>query len=593
MSKLFERLSIATALMLLATAAGPGCATPESQQTPAPVSDRLQWFRHDKFGMFIHWGPYAALGGEWNGRRVKVGENAEWIMQKLKIPVADYRERARELNPVEFDPAEWVRLAKETGMRYLIFTAKHHDGFAMYDSEVSEYNIVDWTDFGRDPVDELAQECRRQGLRFGFYYSHREDWNEPFAYGNTWDFDFDPERDLDAFEGQYLDTKAKPQLRELLTRYGEIALVWFDRGLYTQEQARDFAEIVRGLQPDCLINGRIGGYGQELLGDYQNTADNMMPPGGIEEYWETPQTLNETWGYSRFDTRWKTPPQVIRRLVEIVSKGGNYLLNVGPDGRGRIPRESVDVLTRVGDWMRANGDSIYGTTASPFGPLPWGLITVKGSTLYLHVFDWPRDGALTLTGLRNEVRSVSPLVERSRRWRFSRDGNVLNVEMPAEPPDPIDSVLVLEIDGSPEVDPIHATPDDDGAFRLDYLTAVTSGRAVKRFNRKGGFHISKWQEPADEVVWHLEVPGPDRYEMTVSYAALPDWGGQGYVVRAAGQELRGEVEPTGDWYEYRSFALGTVEFPDGGLQTLTMAPREVVPVDLMYLQGIELTPSRD
>jgi alpha-L-fucosidase len=593
MSRLLKRLLVTAALVGLVVAPGPGCTTPEVPETPAPVSDRLQWFRHDKFGMFIHWGPYASLGGEWDGRQVKVGENAEWIMEKLEIPVAEYRDLARGFNPVEFDPAQWVQLAKDAGMRYLVFTSKHHDGFAMYDSGVSDYNIVDWTSFGRDPLEELAQECRRQGIRFGFYYSHREDWDEPFAYGNTWDFDFDPEQNLDAFERKYLDTKAKPQLRELLTDYGEIALVWFDRGIYTQEQARDFAEIVRGFQPNCVINGRIGSYGQELLGDYQNTGDNMMPPGGIEEYWETPQTLNQTWGYSRFDTEWKTPPEVIRRLVEIVSKGGNYLLNVGPDGLGRIPQTSIDILTRVGEWMRSNDESIYGTSASPFGPLPWGFVTVKESTLYLHVFDWPRDGVLELRGLRNEVRSVSPLGEPSEEWGFGRKGNTLTVEVPAESLDPIDSVLVLQIEGAPEVDPIPAAPNDDGSFRLDYLTAVTSGEAVKRFNRKGGFHISKWKRPGDEVTWHLDVPRPARYEMTLSYAANADWDGQGYVVRAAGREFPGEVETTGGWYEYRTFPLGTVEFADAGLQTVTMAPGDTVPVDLMYFQAIELEPSEE
>jgi alpha-L-fucosidase len=319
----------------------------------------------------------------------------------------------------------------------------------------------------------------------------------------------------------------------------------------------------------------------------------MMPPGGIEEYWETPQTLNETWGYSRFDTRWKTPPEVIRRLVEIVSKGGNYLLNVGPDGLGRIPQASVDVLTRVGEWIRAHGDSIYGTTASPFGPLPWGFVTVKGGTLYLHVFDWPRDGVLALTGLRNNVRSVSPLSERSQEWAFRREGHTLIVEVPAEPLDPIDSVLALEIEGTPEVDPTHVAPDEDGSFRLDYLTAVTSGRAVKRFNRKGRFHISKWRRPGDEVTWHLDVPAPGRYEMTLSYAARADWAGQRYVVQAGGKEFTGEVEPTGDWYEYRTFRLGTVDFPGPGLQTVTMAPDEAVPVDLMYFEAIALEPLED
>jgi alpha-L-fucosidase len=214
----------------------------------------------------------------------------------------------------------------------VVITAKHHDGFAMYHSSVSAYNIVDATPFRRDPMTELANACREKGIRFCFYYSHREDWDHPDAYGNDWDYD-ESEKDLE----RYLEEKSKPQLRELLTGYGPLGLIWFDRGIYTQEQAREFAAIVRELQPQCLVNGRVGGYEQELVGDYQDLNDNGMPIGGIEEYWETPQTLNETWGYSRFDTQWKSHREVIRRLVEIASRGGNYLLNVGPTAEGVIP----------------------------------------------------------------------------------------------------------------------------------------------------------------------------------------------------------------------------------------------------------------
>jgi len=252
-------------------------------------------------------------------------------MQKLQIPRTTYRELARDFNPVKFDAETWVKLARSTGMKYLVITAKHHDGFAMYDSQVSDYNIIDWTPFDRDPLKELADQCREQNIRFCIYYSHREDWDEPQAYGNTWDFDFNPGENLDRFE-EYLEAKAKPQVRELIQNYGPFGLIWFDRGLYTQEQAQQFVDLARDLQSDIIINGRVGSYDQELVGDYQNMGDNGMPIGGIEEYWETPQTLNETWGYSQFDHEWKSAKEVIHRLVAIVSQGGNYLLNVGPTG---------------------------------------------------------------------------------------------------------------------------------------------------------------------------------------------------------------------------------------------------------------------
>ena len=568
-----------------------GCSSeaPSTTATTLSSEERLAWFKHDKFGMFVHWGPYSALGGEWNDRRVEVGDIAEWIMQRLEIPVAEYREKAREFNPVEFDARSIVKLAKDAGMRYLVFTAKHHDGFAMYHSKVSEYNIIDWTRFDRDPIAELAEECRKQGIRFGLYYSHREDWDEPFAYGNTWDFDFDPEQDLETFEREYLDVKAKPQLREVLSNYGEISLLWFDRGIYTPEQAKQFADIVHELQPKALINGRIGSYGQELLGDYQNTSDNLMPPGGIEEYWETPQTHNHTWGYSKFDEEWKSPAEIVRRLVDIVSKGGNYLLNIGPDGLGRVPQPSIETLTRVGEWMNVNSESIYGTTPSPFAKLPWGACTVKGETLYLHLFEWPADGRLALEGLRNEVRSVRLLTDPDGSLEFSREGNTVLIDGPLQAPDPLDSVLVMEVVGTPEVDPITVPQNDDGSFRLDYLAAITRGRVVKRFNRKGEFHISKWQAPEDEIVWHLDVSNPGTFAVEITYAAMEDRVGGPYEIGAGDSRVTAEVEPTGDWYEYETFRLGTIDLA-GGPQTVEIHPRRELSEDLMYFKAIELKP---
>ena len=245
-----------------------------SQENPVTPDQWLQWFQHDKFGLFIHFGPYSVLAGEWQGQRVPVGTEAEWIMQRFNIPVKDYREVARQLNPVKFHADEWVGLAKAAGMKYLVITAKHHDGFAMYHSQVSAYNIVDWTPFKRDLLKELAVACRKQGIRFCFYYSQREDWDDPDGYGNNWDYD----RSKKNFD-RYLELKSKPQLRELLTNYGPIGLVWFDRGLETREQAEDFVELVRGLQPRCLINGRVGSYGQDLMGDYQDMSDQRHAGG--------------------------------------------------------------------------------------------------------------------------------------------------------------------------------------------------------------------------------------------------------------------------------------------------------------------------
>ena len=560
-------------------------AQSEPKQAPVSAEQRLQWFRHDKFGMFIHWGPYSLLAGEWKGHRIPVGTEAEWIMERFNIPVAEYREMARHLNPVKFNADDWVSLAKAAGMKYLVITAKHHDGFAMYHSQVTQYNIVDWTPFKRDPLKELSEACRKQGLRFCVYYSHREDWDDPDGYGNTWDYDRS-KKNLD----RYLERKSKPQLRELLTYYGPIGLVWFDRGIDTQQQAEEFIKIVRTLQPLCLINGRVGNYAQELMGDYQDMDDNGMPPGGLDEAWETPQTLNTTWGYSKFDQEWKTPGVVIHRLVEIVGKGGNYLLNVGPLADGTMPEPAVATLQKVGAWMRENGESIYGTSVSPLPEYPWGRTTVKGSKVYLHVFSWPADAVLRVSGLKNEVTAAYPLLHPSQKLAVSRDNGVVLVSVPAKGTDENDTVVVLEIVGQPSVDPPLVVQDTDSPFHLDYLTAVTAGRAVKRFNRAGEYYISKWSSPDDSITWHLLVSQAGNYRLRMRYAARNEWQQGRYSVTVGSQSLTGVVEPTGEDLQYQAFELGTIKFSKAGQYSVRIQPAASYSHNLMYFRSLELDP---
>ena len=302
-----------------------------AQQTPPPEPQqpqRLAWFRDAKYGLFIHWGLYAIPAGEWNGRPVP--GLGEWIMFRAPVPVREYEKLAARFNPARFDADRWVTLAKDAGMKYIVITAKHHDGFAMFASKVSPYNVVDATPFKRDVLKELADACARQNMRLGFYYSQSQDWHEPNGAGNTWDFGPDEKKDYD----QYLKTKAEPQVRELLTRYGPVALVWFDTPrMMTPERSTRFTDLVRSAQPATLIDGRLG-----AEGDYRTTGDNVIPPDVQGQPWETPATINHTWGYRTDDTDWKSPGQILFKLIDIVSKGGNYLLNVGPMADGTIPR---------------------------------------------------------------------------------------------------------------------------------------------------------------------------------------------------------------------------------------------------------------
>ena len=354
-----------------------------SRQRPGARQDqRLTWWREARFGMFIHWGLYAIPAGTWQGQAVPgIGE---WIMQRARIPVVDYEQLAQQFNPVNFDAAAWVALARMAGQRYLVITAKHHDGFCLFKSAFTRYNIVDATPFGRDPLKELAAECQQQGVKLCFYYSQTQDWHHPDGDGNDWDYD---EASKD-FAG-YIESYVKPQVRELLTNYGPIGLIWFDTPRrITVDQSQQLLDLVHQIQPDCLVNGRLGNH----LGDYASARDNVIPGQTLDADWETPATINDTWGFKAEDHYWKSTTTLIRDLVDIASKGGNYLLNVGPTAEGRIPEPSVERLLRVGAWLETNGKAVYGTTAGPLQGLDWCRTTAEPGRVYLHVFDWPQNG---------------------------------------------------------------------------------------------------------------------------------------------------------------------------------------------------------
>jgi alpha-L-fucosidase len=420
-------VTLASAFDLLAQASAPSAQSPAAaasnapaaQTTPALAPDpareaRLAWFREAKYGLFIHWGLYAIPAGEWRGRTYPgIGE---WIMYRARVPVRDYEKLAQQFNPTKFDADAIVRLAADAGMRYIVITSKHHDGFALFDSKVNTYDAVDATPAKRDLIKELADACRKHGMRLGFYYSQAQDWHDPNGAGNTWDFGPDEKKDFD----KYLREKAEPQVRELLTQYGPVALIWFDTPrLMNADRAKRFTDLVRSIQPNCLIDGRLG-----AAGDYITTGDNVIPNEIGNEAWEVPATLNHTWGYRKDDHDWKSPGDVIFKLVDIVSKGGNYLLNIGPMADGTVPQPSQGVLRTVGQWLKVNGEAIYGAHATPFGDELGELsgkgtkalggrpmffvrreyrITTKPGKLFFVFFENPR-GTFELPAMKNAVK---------------------------------------------------------------------------------------------------------------------------------------------------------------------------------------------
>jgi alpha-L-fucosidase len=318
--------------------------------------------------------------------------------------------------------------------------------------------------------------------------------------------------------------------------------------------------------------------------------DNGMPTGGLQEYWETPQTLNTTWGYSRFDEQWKTPGEVIHRMVEIVGKGGNYLLNIGPMADGTVPAISVATLHKLGEWMQTNGESIYGATASPLREQPWGRSTVNGNRVYLHVFSWPADGKLRVPGLKNPAVEAYALAAPERKLAITRENGTDIITLPDRATDGNDTVFVLRLDGPPVVDPPTVTQGSDAPFELDYLPAVTAGKAVKRFNREGKFHIAKWTGPDDSIRWHLLVSQAGEYRVRLRYAAAAESRGNRYVIAIAGQTVSGSVTATGEAYQYRTFDLGTLRIRKAGPQVLEIKPAAEYGHNLMFFQSLELAP---
>ena len=450
-------LVLATSFVL--AAAQTATSDPES---PEAKQARLAWFKQAKYGLFIHWGLYAIPAGEWKGKQIP--GLGEWIMNRAHIPVAQYEQLAKQFNPSKFNADTWVQMAQDAGMKYIVITSKHHDGFAMFGSKVSHYNVVEATPFKRDILKELAAACQKHGMPLGFYYSQSQDWHEPGGAGNDWDFgpDLGPDKkelkDYDA----YLRGKAEPQVKELLTSYGPVALIWFDTPrMMTPERAQRFANILRTTQPKTLIDGRLG-----ASGDYVSTGDNVIPSGVQQEYWEVPATTNHTWGFRKDDQDWKSPGEITFKLVDIVSKGGNYLLNVGPMSDGVIPQAAQDNLRTVGRWLKLNGDAVYGAGPSPWGeemgePSPRGTkdlrgqplalphnewrVTTKPGKLYFTFFQEPRT-SFELPAMKNTVKRAYQLAD-GKAVEVKEEGGKRELVLSRPIIDPMATVVVVEIEG--------------------------------------------------------------------------------------------------------------------------------------------------
>jgi alpha-L-fucosidase len=434
-------LSISMVLVLMMACS----KTPKNKaEVVAPSADdeRMAWWREAKFGLFIHWGVYAVPAG-------KYGDNAnygEWIMHSAKIPSAEYKEYASNFNPVKYDPEAWVKVAREAGMRYIVITSKHHDGFALYPSDVTDWDVVDATPYGKDLLGPLVDEAKKAGLKMGFYYSQAQDWNHPggaksrFQEGDGWDEAHKGDFDV------YLENIALPQAKELLSRY-PLDIFWWDTPTWmNEERTRPFVEALK-VRPDIITNNRLG-----VEGDTK-TPEQFVPVTGHEGDWETCMTMNRHWGYNAYDDDWKSSEELIHKLIEICSKGGNFLLNVGPTAQGEFPQPCIERLQDMGAWLKVNGEAIYGTTAGPFNYLSWGAATRKGDLLYLNVTDWPENGKLHVP-LSSEVVSATLLVQPDEKLSIKAERERIIINVPVEAPDPVASVIILKLDEEPMAMPL-------------------------------------------------------------------------------------------------------------------------------------------
>jgi alpha-L-fucosidase len=566
MNKMMKGI-VAAGLAATALVAG-AVETPKPPvESEAAKNARLAWWREARFGMFIHWGVYSALAGSWNGKETRgIGE---WIMENLEIPSAEYMKYAQQFNPVKYSPEDWVLLAQKTGMKYMVITSKHHEGFALFDSKVTDWDVVDATPWKKDLLAPLVEAAHKHGMKIGFYYSQAQDWHHPGggSYKKKWD------KSQEGDFAKYIQDIAIPQVRELLTNYGKIDIFWWDTPAnMTPELAAPLFKLVHELQPGIITNNRLGG---GFPGDSE-TPEQYIPATGMGRDFEVCMTLNDTWGYKAQDHNWKSPERVIKNLVDIASKGGNYILNMGPKADGSIPQPIVDCFGEVGKWMQVNGEAIYGTTASPFKKqLSWGRVTKKvsadGAKLYLHVFEWPENGELLLPGLRNEASSAAMLGDAASVTTAQSEKGLTvtvkgrkagNLERP--------EVIALNIKGALVVEAVTPEYAGDKDFALDFADADLTG-GVKTENKHGKTNLGFWLNAADTASWTFKVAKAGKFTFTAPVASEGD--SQIELLQDGVSKGTVSVPKTGAYETFRDgVAFGTVELPAGKAVKLTLRP---------------------